>query len=94
MSLALVLVLMAGLLVAFASTAQAQVEDTGASATKVCAPAPAGDPYTIGDTVPCTALFANTGASNATVTDMTDIAPFIGLNNPGNGAPIDISSAR
>ena len=90
MSLALVLVLMAGLLVAFASAAQAQTEDTGASATKVCAPAPAGDPYTIGDTVPCTALFANTGATNATVTDMTDIAPFIGLNNPGNGAPFDI----
>ncbi len=90
MSLALVLVLMAGLLVAFASAAQAQLEDTGASATKVCAPAPAGDPYTIGDTVACTALFANTGATNATVTDMTDIAPFIGLNNPGNGAPIDI----
>ena len=90
MSLALVLVLMAGLLVAFASAAQAQVEDTGASATKVCAPAVAPDFYTIGETVPCTALFANTGASNATVTDMTDIAPFIGLNNPGNGAPFDI----
>ena len=63
MSLALVLVLMAGLLVAFASAAQAQVEDTGASATKVCAPAVAPDFYTIGETVPCVALFANTGAT-------------------------------
>jgi uncharacterized repeat protein (TIGR01451 family) len=90
MSLALVLVLMAGLLVAFASAAQAQVEDTGASATKVCVPAPPGDPYTIGDSVPCVALFANTGASNATVTQMTDIHPFIAIGDPGNGVPVDI----
>jgi LPXTG-motif cell wall-anchored protein len=91
MSLALVLVLMAGLLVAFASAAQAQVEeDTGASATKVCAPAPPGDPYTIGDSVPCVALFANTGVQDATVTEMTDIAPFIEIEDPGNAAGIDI----
>ena len=91
MSLALVLVLMAGLLVAFASAAQAQTEDTGASAAKVCAQAPAGDPWTIGDTVPCVALFANTGASPATVTAMNELHPFISVGNPGNGPVTNIS---
>ncbi len=42
-------VLAAGLLASFSSAAEAQIEDTGASATKVCAPAVAPDFYTIGE---------------------------------------------
>ncbi len=88
-------VLAAGLLATFTSSAEAvdPPQDTGASATKVCAPAVAPDFYTIGETIPCTALFANTGLTPATVTDMTDVAPFISLVSPDNGAPIDIECA-
>jgi uncharacterized repeat protein (TIGR01451 family) len=88
-------VLAAGLLATFSSSAEAvdPPQDTGASATKVCAPAVAPDFYTIGETIPCTALFANTGLTPATVTNMTDIAPFISLVSPDNGPPIDIECA-
>ncbi len=55
------LVMAASGLILGASPAQAQ-EQTGATATKECPSAPAGDPYTIGDTVVCTATFTNAWA--------------------------------
>ena len=62
-------------------------DQTGATATKECPQAPVNDPYTIGDTVQCTATFTNDGAFAATVTEMIDISPFISSGSPGNGAP-------
>src|SRR4029077_10284624 len=53
--------------------------------------APPGAPYTIGDTVPCTATFSNDAAFDGTVTSLTETAPFITVGNPGHGAPSDIS---
>ena len=49
------------------------------------------DPYTIGDTVECTATFANSGLLPATVTSLTETEPFIAVGNPGNGTPIAIT---
>ena len=82
-------VMAAGVLV-FAPAAGAQ-DQTGASATKDCPPAPPDAPYTIGDTVPCTATFSNDAAFDGTVTSLTETAPFITVGNPGNGAPSNIS---
>jgi uncharacterized repeat protein (TIGR01451 family) len=84
---ALVLVAAVGMLVVV-SSAQAQ-QQIGATATKDCPPAPVGDPYTIGDTVTCTATFTNVGAFDATVTLLTETAPFV-APGPGPGTPIDI----
>ena len=72
---AMAVVLAAGVLV-FAPAAGAQ-DQTGASATKDCPAAPVNDPYTIGDTVPCTATFTNEAAFSGTVTSLTETAPFI-----------------
>ncbi len=71
------------------ATAQAQ-EQTGATATKDCPNAPLNDPYTIGDTVTCTATFINAGAFPATVELLTEQAPFF-TSGIGNGPIIDIS---
>ena len=86
--LALVMVLVAAAFIAVsAPPAQAQ-EQTGATATKDCPTAPVADPYTIGDTVECTATFTNAGLLPATVTSLTETEPFIAVGNPGNGTPI------
>ena len=88
--LALVMVLVAAAFIAVsAPPAQAQ-EQTGATATKDCPTAPVTDPYTIGDTVECTATFTNSGLLPATVTSLTETEPFIAVGNPGNGTPIPI----
>ena len=74
------------------SAMQASAQDqTGAEATKECPQAPVNDPYTIGDTVTCTAVFTNEGALPATVTEMIDIAPFVSVGSPANGAPMNLS---
>jgi hypothetical protein len=86
---ALLLVLVTGAFVVPAAPAQAQ-EFTGATATKDCPEPPAGDPYTIGDTVVCTATFRNEGSLSATVTSLTETAPFVTTGSPDNGTPIDI----
>ena len=89
-SLALVLVLVVATFIpALATVAQAQ-DQTGATATKDCPQAPVNDPYTIGDTVPCTATFRNDAAFPATVTLLTETEPFIATGSPSNGTPIDI----
>ena len=80
----------AGLLAVLAPAAQAQ-DQTGASATKDCPPAVPPAFYTIGDTVVCTGTFTNDGAFPATVTSLTETAPFISTGDPGNGAPSNIS---
>jgi hypothetical protein len=90
LSLALVLVVVAGAMIAVLATAAQAQEPTGATATKDCPQAPIDDPYTIGDTVVCTATFVNDGALPATVTFLTETAPFITEGSPGNGTPIDI----
>ena len=84
------LVVVAGALIAVLATAAQAQEPTGATATKDCPQAPIDDPYTIGDTVVCTATFVNDGALPATVTLLTETAPFITEGSPGNGPPIDI----
>jgi uncharacterized repeat protein (TIGR01451 family) len=89
LSLALVLALVAGAIAFLATAAQAQ-EPTGATATKDCPNAPLNDPYTIGDTVTCTATFVNDGFFPATVTLLTETAPFVAVGSPANGAPIDV----
>ena len=86
---ALVLVAAVVCTLVVANPAQAQ-EPTGATATKDCPQAPVNDPYTIGDTVTCTATFTNDGFFNATVTLLTDTAPFVAVGSPLNGTPIDI----
>ena len=86
---AMAVVMAAGVLV-FAPAAGAQ-DQTGASATKDCPAAPVNDPYTIGDTVTCTATFTNEAAFGGTVTSLTETAPFITTGNPGNGAPSNIN---
>ncbi len=90
MSIALVLVLVAGAFTAVLATAAQAQEPTGATATKDCPNAPLNDPYTIGDTVTCTATFTNDGFFPATVTLLTETAPFVVAGSPANGAPIDI----
>ena len=86
---AMAVVMAAGVLV-LAPMASAQ-DQTGASATKECAAAPANDPYTIGDVVPCTSVLQNKAAFSGTVTSLTETAPFITSGNPGNGAPVTIN---
>ncbi len=61
MSLVLVLVLVVAAFIAVLATAAQAQEQTGATATKDCPQAPVNDPYTIGDTVTCTATFRNDG---------------------------------
>ena len=93
--LATLVALSAAVVVLSPTVAQAQVEEqTGATATKVCPTAPAGSPYTIGSTVPCTATFTNDGAFTATIAELIETAPFISSlppGNAGNGTPINIS---
>ena len=38
----------------------------------------------------CTATFTNDGAVAATVTSLTETAPFVAVGSPGNGAPNNI----
>ena len=91
LALALVMLLVAGAVMAVTATpAQAQ-EQTGATATKDCPSAPVGDPYTIGDTVECTATFVNAGDFPATVTSLIETAPFVALGSPDNGTPTTIT---
>ena len=91
LALAVVQLLVAGAFIAFTATAaQAQVVP-GAPATKDCPSAPVGDPYTIGDTVECTATFVNEGDFPATVTSLTETAPYVAVGSPDNGAPTDIT---
>ena len=87
------LVLVAGAFIAILATAAQAQEPTGATATKDCPPATLEDPYTIGDTVTCTATFENDGFFPAMVTSLTETAPFIALGSPGNGTPTDIKCA-
>jgi uncharacterized repeat protein (TIGR01451 family) len=90
-SLALVVVLVVATFIpALATVAQAQ-DQTGATATKDCPQAPVNDPYTIGDTVTCTATFRNDGAFPATVTLLTETSPFVSVGSPSNGTPIDLT---
>ena len=81
----MVQLLVAGAFIAFTATAAEAQEPTGATATKDCPNAPVGDPYTIGDTVECTATFVNAGDFPATVTSLTETAPFIANGSPANG---------
>ena len=90
LALAMVQLLVAGAFIAFTATA-AEAQPTGATATKDCPNAPVGDPYTIGDTVECTATFVNAGDNAATVTSLTETAPFIALGSPANGTPTGIT---
>ena len=86
----MVQLLVVGAFIAFTAT-PAEAQPTGATATKDCPNAPAGDPYTIGDTVECTATFINAGDFPATVTSLTETAPFIALGSPANGPPTNIT---
>ena len=89
-ALAMVQLLVAGAFIAFTAT-PAEAQPTGATATKDCPNAPAGDPYTIGDTVECTATFINAGDSAATVTSLIETAPFVSLGSPANGPSTGIT---
>jgi len=88
--LALVLLLVAGAFFVVQPTPADAQEQTGATATKECPNAPVTDPYTIGDTVVCTATFQNDGAFPATVTLLTETEPFVAVGSPNNGTPTAI----
>jgi uncharacterized repeat protein (TIGR01451 family) len=51
---------------------------TGAEGDKVCAKAPAGSFFTLGDTTTCDFAFSNVGDVDGTVTTMTEQNPFPG----------------
>ena len=74
LALAMVQLLVAGAFIAFTATA-ADAAPTGATATKDCPDATVDDPYTIGDTVKCTATFVNAGEHPATMTSHDRAGP-------------------
>ena len=82
--------LVAGAFVTLTAMPAHAQEQTGATATKDCPRASIDDPYTIGDTVECTATFVNDGAFPATVTELIETEPFVANGSPNNGTPIDI----
>jgi uncharacterized repeat protein (TIGR01451 family) len=79
----------ASFLVVLAPAAHAAVN--GAEADKDCPPATPPAFYTLGSVVQCTAHFENTGTLPGTITSLTEQAPFVGLNDPGNGPVTNIT---
>jgi uncharacterized repeat protein (TIGR01451 family) len=62
----------------FVVAAPAAHAATGAEGNKVCAKAPAGSFFTLGDTTTCAFAFSNVGDVEGTVTTMTEQVPFPG----------------